>query len=132
MPQSIQFVEADIFVQDLGQECFALVSCFGNSISDFPIADFAKLAKKIARALKAGRRFVLDYRDGKYEFIQGRAEREGVYQESPERITYRFKEYLPEIGASVKRFEMRHAESNMTGRAISTLCRSCTWSWKAY
>ena len=98
---SVQFIEADIFTQDLGQECYDLVSCFGNSISDFPLADFAKLGRKIASALKPGGRFVLDYHDGSYEYMRGRGAREGVYQEAPERITFRYKEYLPEIGAYV-------------------------------
>lgn len=98
---SVQFIEADIFVQDLGQECYDLVSCFGNSISDFPLSDFVKLGMKIAGALKPGGRFVLDYHDGSYEFMQGRGVREGVYQKAPERITFRYKEYLPEMGAYV-------------------------------
>lgn len=97
----VQFIEADIFMQDLGHECYDLVSCFGNSISDFPQADSAKLGRKIASALKPGGRFVLDYHDGSYEYMQGRGAREGVYQETPERITFRYKEYLPEIGAYV-------------------------------
>ena len=95
---SVQFIEVDIFVQDLGQECYDLVSCFGNSISDFPIADFARLGKKIASTLKPGGRFVLDYHDGSYDFMQGRGAREGVYQEAPDRITFYYKGYLPEIG----------------------------------
>lgn len=98
---SIRFVEADIFANDLGESRYDLISCFGNSISDFPLSDFARLGNKIARALKPGGRFVLDYHDGKYDFIQGCGVREGVYQDSPERITFRFKEYLPEVGAAV-------------------------------
>lgn len=98
---SVRFLQADIFAHDLGQERYDLISCFGNSISDFPVSDFAWLGKKIACALKPGGCLVLDYHDGKYEFIQGYGVREGVYQEMPERITFRFKEYLPEIGASV-------------------------------
>ena len=98
---TVEFLEADIFMQDFGQERFDLISCFGNSISDFPISDFAKLGKKIARALKPGGRFILDYHDGSYDFMQGRGKREGVFQESPERITFHYKGYLPEIGARV-------------------------------
>ncbi len=98
---SVEFIEADIFAWDVGQAQYDLISCFGNSISDFPQSDFAKLGEKIASALKPGGRFVLDFHDGSYAFMQGRAVREGVYQESPERITFRFKEYLPEIGSCV-------------------------------
>lgn len=98
---AVEFIQADIFAQDFGRERFDLISCFGNSISDFPLADFAKLGKKIARALKSEGCFVLDYHDGCYEFMQGRGAREGVYQETPERITFRYLEYLPEIGARV-------------------------------
>jgi SAM-dependent methyltransferase len=98
---SVEFLEADIFTQDFGQQCFDLISCFGNSISDFPLSDFAKLGNQISSALKPSGRFVLDYHDGSYEFMQGRAAREGVYQEAPERIIFRYKDYLPEIGAYV-------------------------------
>ena len=97
---TVEFIEADIFVQDFGQECFDLISCF-DSISDFPIFDFAKLSGKVARALKPGGRFVVKYADGFYKYIQQNIPREGIYQETPERITYRFKEYLPETGATV-------------------------------
>ena len=43
---TVQFVEADIFVHDFGQGRFDLISCFGNSISDFPLLDFAGLAQR--------------------------------------------------------------------------------------
>jgi len=97
---NVEFIEADIFVHDFGQERFDLISCF-DSISDFPMSEFAKLGRKIARALKPGGRFVVKYADGFYKYIQWDSARKGVYQENPERITYRFKEYLPEIGATV-------------------------------
>ena len=114
---SIQFIEADIFALDLGQECYDLVSCFGNSISDFPLSDLAKLGMKIASVLKPGGRFVLDYHDGSYEFMQGRGAPEGVYQEAPERITFRYKGYLPEMGAFVHtiRNEARGEEYDRKG-----------------
>ena len=98
---SVEFVEADIFTYDLGQGRYDLVSCFGNSISDFPLSDYARMVKLVFRALKSGGRFALQYHDGSFGTLQGKAARFGVYQESPERITYRFKEYLPEIGACV-------------------------------
>lgn len=98
---AVEFIEADISTHNLGQQRYGLISCFGNSISDFPLSDFARLGKKIASALKPGGRFVLDYHDGSYEFMQGRSAREGIYQASPERITFRYKEYLPEIVAYV-------------------------------
>lgn len=113
---TVEFIEADIFTEDFGQERFDLISCF-DSISDFPLADFAKLGKKIAGALKPGGRFVVKYADGSCKFIQGNVAREGVYQETPERITFRFKEYLPEIGARVNviRNETRGEEYQRTG-----------------
>jgi SAM-dependent methyltransferase len=98
---SVQFIQADVFAVDFGQECFDLISCFGNSISDFPLCDFARLAKKIAGALKPEGRFVLQFHDGSYSYMQGIAAYEGVYQETPERVTFRSKGYLPEIGAHV-------------------------------
>lgn len=99
---TVEFVEADIFKHELEQERYDLIVCFGNSISDFPLSDFTKLVKLAFNALKPGGRFVLEYHDGSYKYIQGNVEREGVYQETPERITFRFKEYLPEIRASMK------------------------------
>ena len=98
---AVQFIQADIFTQDLGRERFNLISCFGNSISDFPLSDFANLGQKIDSALKPEGRFVLDYHDGSYEFMQGRGAREGIYQAIPERITFRYKGYWPETGAYV-------------------------------
>jgi SAM-dependent methyltransferase len=97
----VDFIEADIFTYDIGQAHYDLVSCFGNSISDFPLSDFAKLIKKVANSLKPGGRFVLDYLDGSYNYITGNIIREGIYQGAPEQITFRFKEYLPEVGATV-------------------------------
>lgn len=98
---AVEFIEADIIEQDFGRERFDLISCFGNSISDFPVSDFAKLGRKIAGALKPGGRFVLDYHDGSYEFMQGRGAREGIYQAIPERLTFCYKGYWPETGAYV-------------------------------
>lgn len=94
---TVEFIEADILAHDFGIDCFDLVTCF-DSISDFPISDFAKLGGKIARALKPGGRFVVKYADILYKYIQGSATREGVYQEAPERITFNIKGYLPESG----------------------------------
>jgi len=113
---TVEFIEADIFTYDFGRENFDLISCF-DSVSDFPVPDFAKLGEKIARALKPGGRFVLKYVDGFYKHIQQRSAREGVYQESPERITFRFKEYFTEIGATVNtiRNESRGEEYDRRG-----------------
>lgn len=96
----VEFIEADIFSQDFGRERFNLILCF-DSISDFPLSGLAKLGKKITNALKPGGRFIVTYVDVSYPYFQGNAAREGVYQELPERITFRFKEYLPGIGARV-------------------------------
>ncbi|HEY5730796.1 MAG TPA: class I SAM-dependent methyltransferase [Anaerolineales bacterium] len=113
---TVMFIEADIFRQDFGQGRFDLVSCF-DSISDFPISDFANLGGKIANALKPGGRFVVKYVDGFYKHILESNAREGVYQETPERITFRFKEYLPDVGAIVNtiRNETRGEEYERKG-----------------
>lgn len=113
---AVEFIEADIFARDFGQERFDLISCI-DSISDFPLSDFARLGRKIASALKPGGCFVVQYTDGIYKFIQSHTAREGIYQEAPERITFRFKEYLPEIGASVNtiRNETRGEEYERKG-----------------
>lgn len=98
---SVAFVEADILEHDLGQQGYDLVTCLGNSISDFPLSDYAEVIKRVHAALKPGGRYILQYHDGCYKTMQGQAAREGVYQEAPERVTFRYKEYLPEIGATV-------------------------------
>ena len=117
----VEFLEADIFTQDFGEEHYHLISCF-DSISDFPVSDFVKLSGKIARALKSGGRFVVKYADGFYKFIQQNSPHEGIYQETPERIIYRFKEYLPEIGATVNtiRNENRGEEYDRKGYIYTT------------
>ena len=113
---TVMFIEADIFADDFGRDRFDLISCF-DSISDFPVSDFAKLGGKIARALKSGGRFVVKYVDGSYKYIQGNTAREGVYQEAPELITFRFKEYMPDVGAVVNtiRNETRGEEYDRKG-----------------
>lgn len=98
---AVEFIEADILTHDLGQARYDLASCFGNSISDFPLSDFEKMVNQVDNSLKPGGRFALEYHDGSYNYIQGSVQRKGVYQETPELITFRFKEYLPEIGACV-------------------------------
>jgi len=110
------FIQADIFAHDFGQERFDLVTCF-DSISDFPPSDFAGLGRKIAGTLKPGGRFAVQYYDGSYAYMNGNAIRQGLYQETPERITYRFKEYLPESGACIKiiRNETRGEEYERKG-----------------
>jgi ubiquinone/menaquinone biosynthesis C-methylase UbiE len=79
---AVEFIEADIFARDFGQERFDLISCI-DSVSDFPLSDFARLAEKIARALKPGGCFVVQYTDGSYKFIQGNVAREGCIRKRP-------------------------------------------------
>ena len=98
---AVNFIEADIHKQDFGNELYDLISCFGNSITDFPLSDFMRLGNKVATALRVGGRFFVQYHDGSFRYLRRDAIWEGVYQETPERTTYRFKEYLPELGALV-------------------------------
>jgi len=113
---TVEFIEADIFAHDFVEDRFDLIICF-DSISDFPVSDFAKLAGKIAAALKPGGRFVVKYADGFYKYIQQNNPRAGIYQETPECITYHFKEYLPETGATLNtiRNETRRDEYDRKG-----------------
>lgn len=114
---SVEFIEEDIFTHVLSRQSYDLISCFGNSIVDFPLSEFAGLVKQVTNALKPGGRFVLQYHDGSYAYMTGNIVREGIYQEIPERVTFRFKEYLPETGACVKiiRNETRVEEYQRTG-----------------
>lgn len=103
MDSAVAFVEADVHKQDFGHELYDLVSCFGNSITDFPIQDFFHLGEKVAAALKDGGRFLVQYEDGNSRYLRRDAKWEGVYQEAPERITFSFIEYNPELGATVNK-----------------------------
>ena len=118
---TVDFIEADIFAHDFGDDRFDLISCF-DSISDFPISDFAKLGGKIARALKPGGRFVVKYADGFYKYIQRNSTQEGVYQETPELITYRIKGYLTDSGTVINtiRNETRGEEYDRKGYIYTT------------
>ena len=111
---TVKFIQADIFEWDFGENHFDLVTCF-DSISDFPTTDFVKLSRKIVRTLKRGGRFAVKYVDGISSLRDKKPE--GIYQEKPERITYRVKEYLPEIGAMVHtiRNETRGEEYDRMG-----------------
>ena len=99
---TVEFIEANVLEEDLGQERYDLAGCFGNSISEFLMSDFVQLGKKVEAALKPGGRFVIEYHDGCYPYIQGERPRSGVLQEAPERVTFQFKEYLPDRGAIVR------------------------------
>ncbi len=68
----------------------------GNSVSDFSLNSLIQLGQKVHTALKRGGRFAIHYVDGLYQFIHENYPGEDVQQEAPERITRRFKEYLPE------------------------------------
>ena len=98
----VKFIEGDIFKYDFGQDRYDLVACLGNSISDFSLSAFVALGKKVAKALKPSGRFVVQYHDGSYPFYKKDYMWAGVLQETPERVTFVFKEYLPEQGAYVK------------------------------
>lgn len=97
---SVNFVQADIFAADFGCDRFDLVTCLGNSITDFPLASFAALVEKVSRALKPGGRFAVQYQDESWPFFQGSAATSSVYQEEPERVTFRLERYLPELAAT--------------------------------
>jgi SAM-dependent methyltransferase len=93
---TVQFLQADVLTHDLGTEQFDLVVFLGNTISDFPLSSFIELGQKISRSLKQAGRFAIHYVDGLHQFIQESYPRQEVQQEKPERITRRFKTYLPE------------------------------------
>ena len=114
---SVKFLEADITRHDFGTGRYDLIGVFGNSITDFPLSDFAALGKKAAAALKPNGKFVVQYQDAGYRFFQGSTVRGGVHRETPERLTFTFKDYLPEIGACerVWRNETRGEEYHRIG-----------------
>lgn len=113
---NVKFIQADIFEQGFGQGCFDLVICF-DSISDFPVSDFARLSKKVADTLKRGGRFAVKYGDGISGLIERIRKPDGKYQEHPECITFQFQEYLPDVGAVVNtiRNQTRREEYDRKG-----------------
>ena len=74
---SAEFLEADITRHDFGTGRYDLIGVFGNSITDFPLSDFAALGKKAAAALKPNGKFVVQYQDASYRFFQGSTVRGG-------------------------------------------------------
>jgi len=114
---SVEFLEADITLHDFGTGRYDLIGVFGNSITDFPLSDFAALGRKAAAALKPNGKFVVQYQDAAYGFFQGSTVRGGIYRESPERLSFTFKDYLPEIGACERiwRNETRGEEYHRIG-----------------
>jgi SAM-dependent methyltransferase len=99
---TISFIQADILTHDLGVEQFDVVAFLGNTVSDFSMNQFVQIGQKIAKALKQNGRFALHYIDGLYQFVQEEYPREDRLQAEPEKITRRFKEYLPEEAAYIE------------------------------
>jgi SAM-dependent methyltransferase len=96
---AINFIQADILTHDLGVEQYDVIVFLGNTISDFPMNSFIQLGQKSYKALKQDGRFAIHYIDGLHQFVQEKYPREDIQQEEPEKITRRFKEYLPEAVA---------------------------------
>jgi len=96
---AVEFIQADVLSHDLGVDRFDLIVLLGNSVSDFTLPDFVRLARKVRKALRQKGRFVVHYLDGLHQFIENIYSRETVQQDQPERIVRRFKEYLPETAA---------------------------------
>ena len=99
---TINFIQADVLTHDLGAEQFDVVVFLGNTVSDFPMSQFVQIGQRISKTLKQNGRFAVHYIDGLYQFVQEQYPRVGVQQEEPEKITRRFKEYLPEGAAYIE------------------------------
>jgi len=102
---AVKFIQADVLTHDLGIEQFNLVAFLGNTVSDFPLSSFIELGHRTHKALKRDGRFAIHYVDGLYQFIQEGYPKEQVQQEEPERITRRFKAYLPEKAGYTEIYE---------------------------
>jgi SAM-dependent methyltransferase len=99
---TVDFILGDVLTDDLGMEQFDLVIFMGNTLQDFSPSDFMQVMRNVAQALKPTGRFAIHYLDRIYDlYARESSPKEGIQQEEPERITYRFKEYLPEKGARV-------------------------------
>jgi SAM-dependent methyltransferase len=99
---TVNFILGDVLTHDLGVEQFDLVVFLGNTVQDFSPSNFMQVVRHVAQALKPTGRFAIHYLDRIYDlYAQENFPKEGIQQEEPERITYRFKEYLPDKGARV-------------------------------
>jgi SAM-dependent methyltransferase len=90
---TVEFVTADVLEHDLGHARFDLVAFLGNTLSDFSLNRFVRLANRAHH-----------YVDGLHDFIEGGYPKEAIQQEAPYRITRRFKHYLPEEAAYVETY----------------------------
>lgn len=97
----VDFLEADVRSHDLGEARFDLAVLMGNTVADLSPKDFSGLVRNVHRALKRHGRFAVQYLDGVAYFDRDRSGREGVEQEAPSRITWRYQEYQPDKGAWV-------------------------------
>ncbi len=97
----VDFTLADALTHDLGLDRFDLVVFLGSAVAEFPAQQFGQLARKVRRALKPRGRFAIHYLDRVLDLQEESYPREGVVQEEPERITWRYKEYLAQEGAYV-------------------------------
>lgn len=98
---TVEFVHADVFAHEFGDERFDLAILLGNTIADLAPARFPSLVKKTHRALRAGGKFAVQYIDGILYFERERFPEEAVEQEEPVRITRRYQAYRPEDAAWV-------------------------------
>lgn len=98
------FVKADVLTYGYAGGQFDLALLIGNSVSDFSLEDFRRLASKVRSALRPGGRFVVHYCDGFHQFVHGEYQRERIQMEEPRRISLKFKEYLAEMSAVVETY----------------------------
>lgn len=101
---TVDFILADVLTHDLGLNHFDLAVFLGNTVSDFSPGNFLQLARKVSQALKLNGRFIIQYIDGVLLFQEESYPGEGVLQEEPERITWKYKEYVAKKGAYVSTY----------------------------
>jgi SAM-dependent methyltransferase len=97
----LDFVLGDVLADDLGEDQYDLTVLMGNTVADFPPQVFSRLVEKVYRALKANGRFAVHYIDGIVAFESIRYPGEGIQQEGPVQVTWRYETYSPEEGATI-------------------------------
>ncbi|MBE7560910.1 class I SAM-dependent methyltransferase [bacterium] len=97
------FKQADVLEDDLGGN-YDAVTFLGDSIADFPPAQFSRLVERLPGWLAPEGRLLVHYEDGFFPFIAAQRPREYVQQYDPVLLTCILSQYLSEQGAYVETY----------------------------
>ncbi len=95
------FLHGDVLEFDLGVNRYDLVILMGNTLTDFSASQFAELARRVHHWLKPDGIFAIDYIDGALLHASLEGKTEGLEQDRPVRVSWRFKQFILEEAAFV-------------------------------